>query len=124
MAKARKAKKNNGSTAPEGFPDKQWNLLSETWRDAAQGKSSDELEKEIIKAVRSMSTTHYDMKKDEKLEFLQTELKELKGGYTDAISINKAQIDYCVHLMNERGIPLAKDTIDAAKKAKADADED
>lgn len=119
---ARKAKKNNVSTAPEGFPDKQWNLLSEIWRDAAQGKSSEELEKEIIKAVRSMSGTHFDMKNDATLEALQTELKDLKGAYTDAISINKAQIDYCVYLMNERGIPLASDTIKAAKKAKADAD--
>lgn len=111
--KARKAK----STAPDGFPDKSWNLLSETWRDAAQAMQTEELEKNLIKAVRSMSNTSFDMKNDSKLEALQNELKEYKSFFTDTIASEKAKVDFCVYLMNSRGAPVAKTGTDDEAQA-------
>jgi len=108
MTKRFKMKRKGQSTAPDGFPDKAWNLLSETWRDAAQSKSTEDLEKDIIKAVRNMSALNFDMKNDSKLNALQEEIKDIKGSYTESISIEKAKVDFCVHLFNTRGIPAPK----------------
>jgi hypothetical protein len=99
MARQRKQK----SVAPEGFPEKSWNKLSDTWRTAAQAKQTEELEHDIIKAVRAMSNTSFDMRKDDKLEALQNEARELKSFYTETISAEKAKIDFCVYLLNSRG---------------------
>lgn len=105
MARQRKQK----STAPDGFPEKSWNKLSETWRTAAQAKQTDELEQDIIKAVRSMSNTSFDMKQDSKLEALQNEARELKSFYTETIASEKAKIDFCVYLLNTRGVQVSDD---------------
>lgn len=114
---ARVKKKNNSSTAPDGFPEKSWNKLSETWRDAAQAKQTEELERDIIKAVRNMSNTSFDMNNDDKLKALQEELKDLKGAYTETIAIEKAKVDFCVYLFNTRGVAVSKDAKDAAASA-------
>jgi hypothetical protein len=105
-----KGKGKKTSTAPEGFPDKAWNKLSETWRDAAQAKQTDELEKEIIKAVRNMSHTSFDMKNDDKLKALAETLKENRSFYTETIEIEKAKVDFCVYLFNSRGMPVTVNT--------------
>lgn len=114
--------KKKASTAPDGFPEKSWNKLSETWRDAAQAKQTEELEQDIIKAVRNMSNTSFDMNNDEKLKILQEEVKELKGAYTETISSEKAKVDFCVYLFNTRGVAPSKSTKDAVKSA-AEADD-
>lgn len=108
-------RKKKASSAPDGFPEKSWNKLSETWRDAADSKQTEELEKDLIKAVRNMSNTSFDMNNDTKLKILQEELKDLKGAYTETIAAEKAKVDYCVFLFNTRGIAVSKDVKDAAK---------
>lgn len=115
MARVRKKK---ASIAPDGFPEKSWNKLSETWRDAAQAKQTEELEQDLIKAVRNMSNTSFDMNNDDKLKALQEELKELKSCYTETIAAEKAKIDFCVYLFNTRGVAVSKDTKDAVDSAK------
>ena len=119
MARQRKKK----STVPDGFPEKTWNRLSSTWRDAAQTKSTTELEQEIIKAVRSISAQSFDMKNDAKLISLREELKDLKGGYMDSIAADKAKVDFCVFLFNTRGMPVSSDTQDAMDKSDSAEDE-
>jgi hypothetical protein len=105
MARPKKSGKGKkASTAPDGFPDKSWNKLSEAWRDAAQAKQTDELERDLIKAVRNMSNTSFDMKNDSKLKALQDEVKELRSFYTETIDIERAKIDFCVFLFNSRGM--------------------
>jgi hypothetical protein len=122
---ARMKKKNKASTAPDGFPEKSWNKLSETWRDAAQAKQTEELEQDIIKAVRNMSNTSFDMNNDDKLKALQEEVKELKSFYTETIAIEKAKVDFCVYLFNTRGVAPSQNTKDAVKSApKVDNEED
>lgn len=105
MARPKKnGKGKKTSTAPDGFPDKSWNKLGEAWRDAAQAKQTDELERDLIKAVRNMSNTSFDMKNDSKLKALQDEVKELRSFYTETIDIEKAKVDFCVFLFNSRGM--------------------
>jgi hypothetical protein len=108
-----KGKGKKASTAPEGFSEKSWNKLSETWRDAAQAKQTEELEREIIKAVRNMSNTSFDMKNDEALTALADTLKEKRSYYTETIDIEKAKVDYCVYLFNSRGMPVTVSTEEA-----------
>lgn len=105
----RKSKKPK-SPAPDGFPEKSWNKLSDTWRTAAQSKQTEELEQEIIKAVRCMSNTTFDMKDDDNLQALIDQAKERKSFYTDTIAIEKAKLDFCVYLMNTRGVKVSQDT--------------
>lgn len=105
-----KGSKKKVSTAPDGFPDKTWNKLGEAWRDAAQSKSTEELEREIINAVRNVSTTSFDMKNDEKLQAIADQLKEKRSFYTETIDIEKAKIDFCVYLFNTRGMPVTVKT--------------
>jgi hypothetical protein len=105
-----KGKGKKASTAPEGFSEKDWNKLSENWRDAAQAKQTDELEREIIKAVRSMSNTSFDMKNDDKLKALADKLKEDRSFYTETIDIEKAKVNFCVYLFNSRGMPVTVNT--------------
>jgi hypothetical protein len=111
--------KKNKSIAPEGFPEKTWNKLSTTWRDAAQSKQTEELEQEIIKSVRSIADQSAFMKNDEKLAALQEELKYLKSSYTDSITAEKAKVDFCVFLFNTRGTKVSQSTqnvVDDANK--------
>ncbi len=120
-----RVKKKKAATAPDGFPEKVWNKLSETWRDAAQSKQTEELEQDIIKAVRNMSNTSFDMNNDNKLKAMQDEVKELKSFYTETISIEKAKVDFCVYLFNTRGVAPSQSTKDAVKSAaKADDGEE
>jgi len=83
-------KKKKVDTSPTGFPQKSWDKLSETWREAAQTKTTDELEKDLIVAVRAMADTTAYMKDDSKLAALQEEVKDLKSGYTETIAAEKA----------------------------------
>jgi hypothetical protein len=98
------------SPAPDGFPEKSWNKLSETWRTGAMSKQTEDLEQEIIKAVRCMSNTTFDMKDDDKLKALVEQARERKSFYTDTIAIEKAKLDFCVYLMNTRGVKVSQDT--------------
>lgn len=107
---ARIRKKTN--SAPQGFPEKAWNKLSSTWRDAALAKSTEDLEQDLIKAVRSMAGISFEMKNDAKLASLQEQVKELKGAYTETISGEKAKVDFCVYLFNTRGTKVSQSTTD------------
>lgn len=105
MQKQRKKK----SEAPDNFPEKTWNKLGETWRTSAMSKQTEELEQEILKAVRSMANTSHDQKTDTKLEALIKDVRERKSFYTETLAIEKAKIDFCIYLMNDRGAPVSID---------------
>jgi hypothetical protein len=107
----RKPKK-QASSAPDGFSEKSWNKLGDTWRTGAMSKQTEDLEQEILKAVRSMSNTTFEMKKDEKLEALLKQGRERKKFYTDSIAEDKAKLDFCVYLMNTRGAKVSTDDSD------------
>jgi hypothetical protein len=99
----KKGKKSSG-TSPQGFPESAWNKLPENWRAAAPAMKTEELEQDILKSVRIISTQTKDMKEDPKIKSLQDDLKDLKGGYTDLISAERAKLEYCLYIMSDRGI--------------------
>lgn len=115
---AKKSKKQT-SSAPVGFPEKSWNKLSETWRESAQTKSVEDLEKDIINSVRAMADSSIDMKNDTALQGLIEEVKAKKGLYTETIAEQKAILDFCVFQLNTRGTKVSKTVKDAIKKAGA-----
>jgi hypothetical protein len=106
MARIPKKKK---SVAPDGFPEKEWNKLPDAWRSSADSKQTDELEKDLIKAVRSMTHTSADLRNDSKILSIQEQLKELKSMYTEVIALESAKIKYIIYLFNTRGIPVSTD---------------
>ena len=53
-----KQKKNK---APEGFPKKDWDKLSEMWKTTAQSKQTKELEKDLIESIKNMSDISFDV---------------------------------------------------------------
>jgi len=115
MARTKKV----ATSAPDGFSQASWDKLPSNWRDGAQAKKTEELEKDIIKSVRAMSNTTFDMNNDQKLEALQNQLKDmrdkvkdLKSGYVEVIEEEKAKLDYCVYLMNTRGIVVKPADLD------------
>jgi hypothetical protein len=119
---ARVSKKNankNPNGAPKGFSDSAWNKLSDTWRTAAQSMKTEELEQDIIRAVRVISAQTSDMKNDAKLKQLSEDLKLLKSGYTELIGEAKAQIEFCIYTLNDRGM-----VVKAPKLASSDEDEE
>jgi hypothetical protein len=118
-----RTKKKKTNDAPDGFSDKSWNKLSVPWRDAALTKQTEELEKDLIKAVRSMSNTSFDMKNDKKLSALKDEVKELGSFYRETIDLEKAKIDFCVYLFNSRGTKVSKNTQDAVDNLEDDDEE-
>ena len=96
-------KKKTTGSAPEGFPQKKWDLLSETWRDAAATKSTEELKEDIVKSAKEIGIQRKDMKNDGHLKAAVDEVKRIRGGFTGVIAAEQAQIDYCLFVMIDRG---------------------
>lgn len=86
------------------FPDKWLKKLPTGYTDTAETMSTEELQKEILKAEGSIADTEKDMEGDVKLTSLKDDLKELTGGYRDLIARDKAKTRYCLHLLRLRGV--------------------
>ena len=93
------------SSAPEGFPPKKWDLMSVEWREGAATKKTEELKEDIVKAAKEIATQRRDMKEDDLLKAASEKVKDIRGGYTDVIAVEQAQIDYALYLMTTRGVP-------------------
>ena len=93
-----KQKKNK---APEGFPKKDWDKLSETWKTAAQSKQTKELEKDLIESIKNMSDISFDMNHDVVLQSAKEEFEDLKSYYTTLLSAEKARADFCMFLLKK-----------------------
>jgi hypothetical protein len=93
-----KQKKNK---APEGFPKKDWDKLSETWKTAAQSKQTKELEKDLIESIKNMSDISFDIKNDVVLQSAKEEFENLKSYYTMLLSAEKAKADFCMFLLKK-----------------------
>ena len=73
------------------------------WKDAAESKSSEELQREILKAQGVIADLEAEIENDDKLRALREELKDLMGGFRDAMGREGAKSAYCVHLLRQRG---------------------
>lgn len=88
------------------FPSKWEKVLKkfcDGFKDAAESKNNDELQKEIMKAEAIISDLEKDMSADVKLQTLKSDLKDLKGGYNDSIKAEKAKSKYAIFLLKSRG---------------------
>lgn len=86
-----------------GFPKKWQKHLPEGWKDTAESLSEDDLKKTIVDCQKTVSDTESDMDRDEHLNALKEEMKDVTGGYKSVINMNQAKIRYCVYLMRQRG---------------------
>lgn len=67
------------------------------------GADEAQLRQEILKAVDAIAETKAERDADDKLNGAKELVKELSGAYTDALTAQNAKIDYCKHLLAERG---------------------
>ena len=86
------------------FPSKWKKFLPDNYTDTADALSTEELNKEIIKAEGVVSDLESDMENDAKLKVLKEDLKALAGGYGDEIKTEKAKIKYDLYLLRARGV--------------------
>jgi len=86
------------------FPKKWAKKLEGTnFAENVETNSDDELEQQILKSEGLVADTEKEMENDDKLNAIKDELKDLRGGYMDAINFEKAKTKYCLHLLRLRG---------------------
>ncbi len=84
--------------------DKKWmQKLPTGYAEGAEAKTTDELEKEIVKARGTISDVELDQKNDTKLQILKEDIKALVGAYHDTQVCEDAKVRYCLHLLRQRG---------------------
>jgi hypothetical protein len=92
-----------GSAVSEGFPDKFKKLLPEGYEETAASYSNEELEKLIVKSRGLIADTVHDMETDEKLAGYKAQLKDIMGGFRDAMKAEDAKIMLALYLLRDRG---------------------
>lgn len=78
--------------------------LSDPWKDGVETFSTDELEKEIIRAQKSIEESERDRDNDAKLESLKQQLRDAMAMYKDAIKLERLKIAFIIYIMKERGL--------------------
>lgn len=85
------------------FPQKWLNALPTGWKDSAETYSEEELKDTIVKCQQDVQEVEGDMEQDEHLNALKQEIKDVSGGFRDAIKTFEAKKRYCAHLLRLRG---------------------
>lgn len=88
------------------FPNKWYKVLSKfasDFTDAANGKSDDELRKEILKAESEIYNIEIAKAEDVKLSGAKDLIKELAAPYNESKSIETAKLKYAIYLLESRG---------------------
>jgi len=88
------------------LPSKWEKLISKMpeWKDAADSKSTEELQREILKAQGIIADLEIQMDEDQKLTALKEDLKIVTGGYRDAMNSEKAKSVYSLFVLRQRGV--------------------
>lgn len=60
----------------------------------------------IVKAEGSIQEVDREEEKDDALKAARANAKDLGAAYRDARKAQKAKIKYCLHLLEEKGVPL------------------
>ena len=71
--------------------------------DSSESKSTDELQKQILKSQTVISDLEKDMENDVKLNSLKEDVKVLAGAYRDEMKLEQAKTMYCLWLLKNRG---------------------
>ena len=95
----------------EEFPEKYKKLLNKLageFMDSANGKTTDELRKEILNAESAVSEVEKAKAGDTKLNGHKDMVKELSAPYRESLAVSNAKIRYAVFLIEGRGETVAK----------------
>jgi len=95
------------SDLPEKYT-KILNKLASEFIDSANGKTTDELRKEILKAEEALSEIEKAKASDHKLNGAKDLVKELSGPYRESANVANAKIKYAIHMIEGRGETVAK----------------
>lgn len=85
------------------FPKKWANKLPDGFEDTVASLASEDVKDKILKCEETLMTIEKEMDADEKLAALKESVKDLAGGYREAMNCEKAKIKYLMHLRAERG---------------------
>lgn len=85
------------------FPKKWASKLPDGFDDAVASLDSGEVKEKILKCEETLITIERELEGDEKLAALKESVKDLAGGYRDAMNCEKAKIKYLMFLRAERG---------------------
>lgn len=85
------------------FPKKWASKLPDGFQDTVSSMPSDEVKEKILKCEETLMTIEKEMDADEKLAALKESVKDLAGGYRDAMNCEKAKIKYLMFMRAERG---------------------
>lgn len=97
------------------FPKKWAKSLDPQWMETAETFSTDEIKDKILKWEDAISSSEKDLDQDrsildlrDKIADLQKDLKDKVELYKESIQQGQAQIKYCIHILQQRGIFLNK----------------
>lgn len=93
------------------FPAKYTKILNKfasEFVDSANGKTTEELRKEILKAEEALSEIDKAKSADTKLNAHKENVKELSAPYRESASIASAKIKYAIYMIESRGETVAK----------------
>lgn len=85
------------------FPKKWASKLPDSFQDDVASLSSDEVKEKILKCEESLIILEREMDADDKLAALKESVKDLAGGYREAMNCERAKVRYLMHLRCERG---------------------
>lgn len=107
-------KKSKDDVETREFSKKWAKLLSEEWMNSTDSKSTDDINKDIVKLEQAISSTEEDMDSDSELNVIIDRLADLKADfkekskfYKETITSSQAQIKYLVHVLKSRGVPVS-----------------
>ena len=85
------------------FPKKWASKLPDGFEDTVLSLGSEEVKEKILKCEETLMTIEREMDADEKLAVLKESVKDLAGGYREAMNCERAKIKYLMHTRSERG---------------------
>jgi len=87
-----------------GFPEKyNKHLKASSFKEDANTMSEEELNKAIITCENGISQIEKAKEEDEQLTAAKEIVKDLNGGYRDAIMFETAKIKYSLYMLESRG---------------------
>lgn len=100
----------NTTTSQTSTTEKLLKRLPTGYAEDISGADEAALRQEILKAVDAIAETRAERERDDKLNGAKAMVKDLGAGYTEALKAQNAKIDYCKHVLTERGKEAAGTT--------------
>ena len=78
--------------------------LPPQWKDEADAMSTEQLKAAVVTASANLQQVERAAEQDEAFQDLKTKAKDAGAGYADARKAMRAQIDYALHRLQEKGV--------------------